>query len=154
MKVTIRSARPADIPILREFEQGIVAAERPFDITLRPDPITYHDIELLIASPDAELAVAENENRVIGCGYAAKKDSRHYTEPAFHAHLGFMFVEPESRGKGVNQMILQHLQSWAKSRGLLEIRLTVYPENRPAVRAYEKAGFVPHILEMRMRLDD
>lgn len=152
MEISVRSASEGDLPILRQFEQGIVAAERPFDETLRPDPITYHDLESLIESADAEVAVAVAEERLVGCGFAAKRASRHYTQPAFHAHLGFMFVEPEYRGRGVNQAILEHLRVWAHRKGLWEFRLTVYPENVPAVRAYEKAGFAPHLLEMRMSM--
>lgn len=154
MRVTVRTAEQSELPTLRRFEQGIVAAERPFDQTLRPDPITYHDIESLIASPDAEIAVAEIAASLVGCGFAVKRESRHYTEPPFHAHLGFMFVEPEYRGQGINQAILRHLLSWAKGKGLTETRLTVYPGNRPAVRAYEKAGFAAHILEMRMNTSE
>ena len=152
--LSVRSAIPADIPTLREFEQGIVKAERPFDETLRPDPITYHDIEKLVDSPDSELAVAEFEGRLIGCGFAVKKVSRHYTEPEYHALLGCMYVVEEFRGQGVIQAVQQYLMDWAKNNGLLEIRLTVYPGNNPAVKAYEKAGFEAHILEMRKRLED
>ncbi|HBE67082.1 MAG TPA: GNAT family N-acetyltransferase [Planctomycetaceae bacterium] len=172
MQVTARTARLSELPTLRRFEQGIVAAERPFDPTLLPDPIAYHDFESLMDSPDAEVAVAEiartekakaktagvktakADSVLVGCGFAVKKASRHYTEPSFHAHFGCMFVEPEFRGKGVNQAILRHLVSWAKSMGLLETRLTVYPENAAAVRAYEKAGFAAHLLEMRMRIPE
>ncbi|MEL6110490.1 MAG: GNAT family N-acetyltransferase [Planctomycetota bacterium] len=154
MTVHVRSATLDDVPMLRRFEQGIVAAERPFDPTLRPDPITYHDLESLIASPDAEVAVAESREKPIGCGFARKRASRHYTEPPFHAHLGFMYVEPDARGEGVNRLILDHLFAWARRNGLTETRLTVYPDNAPAVRAYEKAGFTAHLLEMRMGIDE
>ena len=153
MTVSVRSATLADIPILREFEQGIVSAERPFDETLRPDPITYHDFDALIASADAEVAIAEVESTPIGCGFVVNRESRHYTQPAKHAHIGCMFTHPEYRGQGVSQIILQYLFSWARAAGLSEIRLTVYPENASAVRAYEKTGFEPHILEMRMQID-
>lgn len=154
MPTVVRSATIADIPILREFEQGIVKAERPFDETLRPDPITYHDFDSLIASSDSEVALAEVDETPIGCGFVAKRESRHYTTPATHAHIGCMFVEPSFRGQGVSQTILQYLFAWAKSKGLQEVRLTVYPENESAVRAYEKSGFSPHILEMRMGMKD
>ena len=40
------------------------------------------------------------------------------------------------------------------SVGLPEIHLTVYPDNAPAIRAYEKVGFEPYILEMRLNLDE
>ncbi len=35
-------------PVLRRFEQGVIQAERPFDITLADDPIQYYDIEAMI----------------------------------------------------------------------------------------------------------
>lgn len=43
--------RPAiidDLPILYEFEQGIITAERPYDETLKTHHITYYDLEEMI----------------------------------------------------------------------------------------------------------
>jgi hypothetical protein len=37
----IRKATIDDLPVLLQFEQGIISAERPFDSTLLPDPISY-----------------------------------------------------------------------------------------------------------------
>jgi len=67
-----------------------------------------------------------------------------------YAYLGFMYTVPEFRGLGVNQRIIEALKKWALTKGLIEIRLTVYGDNIPALRAYEKAGFVKHIVEMRI----
>ncbi len=150
----IRSARLEDLPTLLGFEQGIIHAERPFDHTLKPDPISYYDIGDLIASDTAEVAVAEIEGRLVGSGYAVKKASRHYVAPDFHAYIGFLYVDPEHRGKGINQRVLEYLFDWSRQNGLPEIHLTVYPENASAVRAYEKTGFKPYILEMRTNLDE
>ena len=152
--ILIRTATPADLPTLLRFEQGIITAERPYDQTLRPDPISYYDISELIAADDAEVAVAVADGQLIGSGYALKKPSRHYVSPAFHAYIGFLYVEPEFRGQGVNQRVLDHLFAWARANDLPEIHLTVYPDNAPAIRAYEKVGFEPYILEMRMNLDE
>ncbi|MEM6472410.1 MAG: GNAT family N-acetyltransferase [Planctomycetota bacterium] len=152
MSIQTRTATRNDLPTLLGFEQGIIVAERPYDSTLKPDPISYYDLAELIAGADSEVAVAVLDGVIVGSGSAQKKPSRHYTQPEFHAHLGFMFVLPEYRGKGVNHLILDHLFSWARRQGLPEIRLTVYPDNEPAVKAYTKAGFAPHILEMRKRI--
>ncbi|MEM1067730.1 MAG: GNAT family N-acetyltransferase [Planctomycetota bacterium] len=154
MAVTTRPATRIDLPTLLTFEQGIITAERPFDPTLRPDPISYYDVGSFIDSPEALVIVAESDGALIGSGCARKKESLHFTEPAFHAHLGFMYVVPEYRGQGVNQLILQDLLAWARERELLEIRLTVYPENQSAIRAYEKVGMHNHLLEMRMNLKE
>lgn len=152
--ILIRPATPEDLPTLLRFEQGIITAERPYDQTLKPDPISYYDIGEMISDPNAEVAVAVSDGRLIGSGYAIKKASRHYLNPPFHAFIGFLYVEPDFRGRGVNQRVLDHLFAWARANDLPEIHLTVYPDNAPAIRAYEKVGFEPYILEMRLNLDD
>lgn len=153
-EIKIRSAQPDDLPTLLRFEQGIIHAERPYDHTLKPDPISYYDVSALIAADDAEVAVAELDGQLIGSGYARRKASRHYLTPSEHAFIGFLYVDPAYRGKGVNKRVLDHLFAWAKANHLPEVHLTVYPENASAVRAYEKAGFDAYLLEMRVNLDD
>lgn len=152
--VHIRSATDADLPTLLTFEQGIIAAERPYDHTLNPDPISYYDIGEMIRSDEAEVAVAEIDGRLVGSGYAKKKASRHYLTPAWHAFIGFLYVDPDVRGHGINKRVLDHLFAWAKAMDLPEIHLTVYPGNEPAIRAYEKAGFRPYLSEMRYNLNE
>lgn len=151
---TVRAATLSDLPILSEFEQGIVRAERPYDHTLKPDPINYYDVAELIESDSAEVAVAEQAGRLIASGYARKQRARSYVQPDYLAFIGFLYVVPDWRGKGVNQAVLEHLFEWARTQGLPDIHLTVYPENQPAIRAYEKMGFAPYILEMRVNLDE
>jgi GNAT superfamily N-acetyltransferase len=148
--VRIRSATLDDLPTLLEFEQGVIAAERPFDITLREDPIAYYDLKTLLLEDDASVVVAEYYGKVIGSGYAMIKLARHYLDHQYYSYLGFMFTLPEYRGKGVNKAIIESLGKWSISKGLNEMRLTVYNDNHPAIKAYEKAGFKKHIIEMRM----
>ena len=154
MSYHIREATRDDLPVLRTFEQAIITYERPFDPTLRPDPISYYDIGELIDSATATVIVAQIDKTIVASGYAKKKASRSYAMPTDHAFLGMMFVQPEHRGRGVNGLVLDALLEWAKQQGLLEVHLTVYPGNESACHAYQKAGFTPHILEMRKRVDE
>ena len=147
--IKIRPATTADLDTLYRFEQGVITAERPFDSTLKPDPLHYYDIPAMIASPDIELAVAEQNNTLLGSGYARIEPSKPYNIHPLHAYLGFMYVDPAHRGKGINTLIIEYLHQWAKSRGITELRLDVYHHNTSAIRAYEKAGFIPHMLHMR-----
>ncbi len=153
-EIIIRSAVPEDLPVLLTFEQGIIRAERPYDHTLKPDPISYYDVGALISDDNAEVAVAELNGKLIGSGYARRKSSRHYLNPGEHAFIGFLYVDPAHRGQGVNKHVLNHLFDWARANGLPEIHLTVYPGNESAIKAYEKAGFDPYLLEMRLNLDE
>lgn len=142
----------ADLDILLEFEQGIVQTERPFDPTLKDGHINYYDIAAMIEASHVEVVVAELGSEIIGSGYARIEDSKVYLKHLKHAYLGFMYVKPEYRGKGVNKKVVDALQDWAAKRGITEFRLDVYSENSPAIKAYEKIGFKKHLIEMRMEL--
>ncbi len=63
-----------------------------------------------------------------------------------------MYVLPQHRGKGINKMVIAALQEWAASQGMNELRLEVYYQNAPAIKAYEKVGFISHMLAMRKGL--
>lgn len=148
--ILIRKATSADLQWLLEFEQGIIKAERPYDPTLESDPISYYDLSLLIASENAEVLVAEYDEEVIASGYAKIKKAQHFLNHENYTYLGFMYTKPEFRGKGVNRKIIGVLKHWSYSKGLKEIRLTVYDDNAGAIRAYEKVGFKKHLIEMRL----
>ena len=153
MNIIIQAATLNDIPALLACEQGVITAERPFDVTIVPDPTKYYDLELFINSPDVELLVAKIDDEIVGSGYVRiltnQKSYLNYTD---YAYLGFMYVKPAYRGKGVNNMVVEALKQWAISRSITELKLDVYNDNLPAVRAYEKVGFSKLLVEMRMGL--
>ncbi|HXB91106.1 MAG TPA: GNAT family N-acetyltransferase [Puia sp.] len=147
--ITIRKATAADMEVLLRFEQGVISAERPFDPTLKPDPNRYYDLEEMLTASHIYLVVAEYDRRPIGSGYARIEPAKPYLRHTRHAYLGFMYVEPAYRGKGVNKKIIGALADWALSKEITELRLDVYHENVSAIRAYEKAGFIQHMVLMR-----
>jgi len=99
----------------------------------------------------AKVLVACDGEKIVASGYALEKPARPYLDHMTFAYLGFMYTDPAYRGHGVNGKIISGLQKWASSVGLTEIRLHVYSENEPAIRAYEKVGFKKHMIEMRLR---
>lgn len=151
--IFIRKARLSDMDSLLQFEQGVITAERPFDETLKDEPIRYYDLHQLLTAQHIRLLVAQCGNQVIGSGYARIETSKPYLKHPKYAYLGFMYVLPAYRGKGVNKMVIDELKQWAAAQRITELRLEVYHDNVPAIRAYEKAGFNKHMIEMRMGLD-
>ncbi|MFC4222225.1 GNAT family N-acetyltransferase [Flagellimonas marina] len=149
-QITIRNATLDDLPILLQFEQGIITSERPFDVTIKEDPVSYYDLKQMILDDDSCVIVAEMEGKVVSSGYAISKQARHYLDHEFYAYLGFMYTDPAYRGRGINALIVDALKKWSHGKGLKEIRLTVYNDNLPAIKAYEKVGFKKHIIEMRL----
>lgn len=147
--VLIRKAIHSDLAKLLEFEQGVIEAERPFDITLKRTDTRYYDIEEMINASHIELLVAELNGELAGCGYVRIENAKPYLQHTQHGYLGFMYVKPEHRGKGINGKIMEALKSWSVGKGITEFRLEVYYLNESAIKAYEKIGFKRHMIEMR-----
>ena len=150
----VRKATLEDLPVLLEFEQGLIRAERPMDPTIREGKISYYDVGEFIRSDDAEVYVVERNGEILASGYARIKPDRHYLKHKLMGYLGFMFVPEEHRGQGLNQLIIKKLIEWCKGKGLSEIRLDVYQTNESGLRAYEKAGFKRHLITMRLNTED
>lgn len=150
----IRIATIDDLPVLLKFEQGVIEAERPFDPTIQEGNITYYDISELITSPYSEVFVAEIDKEIVASGYAKIKPDRHYLKHTKQGYLGFMYVSEIHRGKQLNKYIIDALLKWCKSHNIFEIRLDVYQDNIPAIKAYEKVGFSKHLINMRLDIEN
>ena len=153
-EIKIRKAAPEDLEQLLLFEQDLIKFERPFDPTVKPDPVNYYDLKAMLTGSHFEVAVAEINNKIIASGYARIDKSKPFLKHENHAYLGFMYVLPEYRGKGINKQIIDHLKNWAASQNVNELRLEVYYDNDAAIKAYEKFGFSRYSLEMRHNLNE
>lgn len=154
MNKEIREAEIEDLESLKKFEQEVIRYERPFDPNIKNDPIEYYDLINLIQREDAYVIVATIDGKIIGSGYALIKNSVPYKNPKQYAYLGFMYVLPKFRGKGINGNIIDSLIDWAKERNITEIQLDVYAENESALNAYKKRSFKPHLLTMRLKTEE
>jgi GNAT superfamily N-acetyltransferase len=150
--VRIRTATPDDLETLLRFQAGVVTAERAFDPTLKQDAVQYYDLEHMISAENVRFLVAEMGAKAVGCGFARIEAAKHYLQHRTHGYLGLMYVHPDYRGQSINGKIVSALKEWCRFMGVTELRLEAYSANEPAVRAYEKAGFSKHVVEMRMGL--
>ena len=153
-EIKIRKASLIDLEQLLAFEQDLIKTERPFDPMVKPDPVNYYDLKAMLTDPQIEMVVGELNNKVIASGYARIDKSKPYLKHSRHAYLGFMYVLPEYRGKGINKKIMDVLKDWASAQNITEFRLEVYYDNVSAIKAYEKVGFSRYFLEMRFNLED
>lgn len=154
MTPTVRKATLEDLPVLMEFMNGLVDAERPMDPTIKEGKVIYYDLSEIIKNDDSELFVVELNNELVASGYAKIKDDRPYLKHKKQGYLGFMFVPEKHRGNGYNKLIIDALLKWCKTKNVHEIRLSVYNNNPSAIRAYEKAGFSKHLVDMRLDISD
>jgi ribosomal protein S18 acetylase RimI-like enzyme len=150
--IVFREALVTEIELLRELEQQVVEAERPYNDSIKPENAIYYDIEHLVASESACVLIAEKEQQVIGTGYLQIRESKASLIHEQHGYLGFMYVDESYRGLGLNQRTMDKLIVWGRARGLSDFYLDVYARNQAAIKAYEKAGFKPSMVEMKLTL--
>lgn len=154
MTPILRIANLDDLPILLEFEQRLIKAERPMDPSIKDGDISYYDISEMIKATNSEVFVVELDDEIVASGYAKIMDDHPYLKHAKQGYLGFMFVPEEHRGKGLNKLILNALIEWCKARNVFEIRLDVYDVNKTAIKAYKKSGFKNYLINMRFDIED
>ena len=120
-------------------EPGVMLPATPeeFQVTVAEEEAVirrHHEREnamfLLAAADDGEL---------IGMWNALGSERR-----ALRPSVEFgMSVARPYRGQGVGYDLLRHGIAWAKSTGIVtRLALTVYAENFPAIRLYERCGFI------------
>jgi GNAT superfamily N-acetyltransferase len=150
-KIVVRKAKLDELPVLYEFEQAIIEAERPYGDSIKENT-NYYDIREMILSDKIMVCVATDGDVIVSSGYAKIVPSKLYHTHDQYVYCGFMYTIPEYRGLGVNQMVIEFLKKWTLENGLNEMRLNVYLDNLSAINAYRKAGFTHNILEMRYPL--
>ncbi|WP_223787976.1 GNAT family N-acetyltransferase [Marinicella meishanensis] len=149
--MNIRTAKPADLPTLLDFEQKIIATERPMDPTLiQNEPISYYPIAEYLEADHTEVLVAEVDGAVVGSVYGQIRERKPFFQTSHLGYIGFMYVRQAQRGQGVSQALIDAITAWFHTQGISEIILHVYAQNPRAIRAYEKAGFEQHLIEMRL----
>ena len=151
---TIRKATQEDLPVLMEFMNGLVDAERPMNPTIKDGKVIYYDLSEIMKNEESDLYVVELNNELVASGYAKIKEDRSYLKHDKQGYLGFMFVPEKHRGNGYNKLIMDTLLKWCKDRNVFENRLDVNATNTAAIRAYEKAGMKKHMVNMRLDIED
>lgn len=151
--MNFREAVISDIDQLFALEQKVVEAERPYNTSIKKGKPIYYDMQKLISDSDSYLIVAEDKGEIVGTGYAQIQLSKESLQHQKHAYLGFMYVSPKHRGKELNKKIIDKLFSWSKNQGVNDHYLEVYSGNSSAIRAYEKIGFKPCLIEMKLNTE-
>jgi len=152
--LNIRAAKKQDSAILLQLEQQVVAAERPFNSTLKAEGAIYYDVQHLLADDASHLMVAEINGEIIATGYVQIRTSKQSLKHELHGYLGFMYVAAAHRGLGINKLIMEALIRWSKEHGVFDLYLDVYDDNDAAIKAYEKVGFTKSLVEMKIHLHD
>ncbi|WP_420467421.1 GNAT family N-acetyltransferase [Panacagrimonas sp.] len=127
VRVTAESPGQAEVLALIE---ALDAYQQP----LYP-PESHHGIDVAALSrPGVIFAVARDDAAIaVGCGALV-------IEAGFD-EIKRMYVQPQYRGQGVAQQILDFLEAQARARDCLELRLETGVLQAAALAFYRRAGF-------------
>jgi putative acetyltransferase len=139
--VAVRLAEPGDAAALVALAEAVGSEPEGWLISERRWRSTANERRYLKAvrrHPDAAVFVAEADKEIVG-RLSISRDphpaSRHV------ADLGLM-VAASSRRRGIGWALLEQAAAWARASDVRKLELHVFPHNEPAIRLYERFGFV------------
>lgn len=123
MNIYIRRLQEADIPRLLSYEQAAFSS-----------PWSEDSFRALLNKPHYMYLVALVDEQVAGiCGMV---------NVCGEGDIDKVLVGESFRGQGIAQQMLGELLAWGEQEGIRDYTLEVRVSNAPAIRVYEKAGFV------------
>ncbi|GGY14389.1 GNAT family N-acetyltransferase [Streptomyces anandii] len=147
----IRTATPADVPVLHALIRDLAAYEKaPDEARATREQLTE---ALFGARPAVFAHVAEDERGEV-VGFALWFLSFSTWRGVHGIHLEDLYVRPEARGGGHGRALLTELARICVARGYERLEWSVLDWNRPAIGFYESLGARPQDEWTVFRLTD
>jgi L-amino acid N-acyltransferase YncA len=133
-RITIRPMRQNDADrVLAIYQEGLDTGQASFEITA-PSWAEFDAAKL----KEHRLVAVDETGQVQGWIAAVPVSSRCvYAGVVEHS----VYVDPQARGRGVGQALLDALIESTEAAGIWTIQSGIFPENRVSLRLHERAGF-------------
>ncbi len=133
MPVSIRPARPGDIPRMAELLEDLFSIERDFQPDVEKQ---VHGLASLVADPSRRSVVlaADRAGEVVGMITVQTLIST--AEGGRVGLVEDVVVDRAFRGRGIGSRLLAEAAEWARRNGLKRLQLLADRENLPAVDFY------------------
>jgi GNAT superfamily N-acetyltransferase len=135
----IRSATPADIPLILRLIRDLATYERaPNEVVATEDGLQ----EVFFGEkPSAEVRLVFEAETAVGFAVFFQNFSTWLGRPGLY--LEDLFVKPEHRGKGFGKALLVDLAKIARDRRCGRMEWAVLDWNEPAIEFYRSLGAIP-----------
>lgn len=152
MEVGSRRAAPDDVPALDDLAQAAIAELLP---TRGGSLYARHEararpLKELLDDDAALVLVGTIDDTVIGYAAASVEDLR---DGSRLAAVSDLFVDPEARGVGVGEALMDDLVAWATERGCIGVDAMVLPGNRETKNFFETFGLTARAIVVHRALD-
>ncbi|MBO9518357.1 MAG: GNAT family N-acetyltransferase [Porphyrobacter sp.] len=149
MSVGIRSATPADLPLIAELIRALAEYEK-LAHEVRFDEATLGE-KLFGPRPYAEVLIGEVDGVPQGFALFFHNFSTFEGKPGIY--LEDLFVRPEARGVGLGKALLVELARLALERDCARLEWWVLDWNEPSIGFYKSLGARPMDEWTVMRVD-
>jgi GNAT superfamily N-acetyltransferase len=136
MNLSIRPARPADLPLIARLIRELAAYEKLVD-EVRFDEALLGE-HLFGTRPHAEVVIGEIDGIPQGFALFFHNFSTFEGRPGIY--LEDLYVRTEARGSGLGKALLAHLAALATERGCARLEWSVLDWNEPAIGFYKRLG--------------
>ncbi len=144
MSLTIRAARPDDVPAIHRFVCDLARFEKaPEQVTSTPELL--HE-GLFGAHPAAEALIAERllaDGATERVGFAIFYHTYSTWTGLRGIWLDDLYITPDARGLGAGGALLKRIAQIAVERGCARFEWWVLDWNTPAIEFYHSRGAVP-----------
>ena len=138
MSITLRAARPADVPTILRFIQGLAEYEKLAHLCVATEAGLTET--LFGPRPYAEVILAFWNDAPAGLALFFHNYSTFLAKPGIY--LEDLFVEPSFRGKGLGKALLKELARVAVERNCGRLEWSVLDWNEPSIQFYKSLGAV------------
>ncbi|MGR4893427.1 GNAT family N-acetyltransferase [Sphingopyxis sp. LARHCG72] len=136
MTISIRSATPADLPLIAQFIRDLADYEK-LAHEVRFDEAKLGE-KLFGPRPYAEVVIGEIDGTPQGFALFFHNFSTFEGRPGIY--LEDLFVRPEARGSGLGKALLTHLAALCTARDCARLEWSVLDWNAPAIGFYQSLG--------------
>ena len=127
------------------------------------DPEVYTDADMnafeqsvreQLTKDNWKIFVAEADEKIVGfLTLQMRSNRRQYGNVAdVDGRIDCLAVGEQYRQMGIGTKLITAMETYLKSQGIFEIRLTVSVHNPAAIKCYEKMGMKPYLYSMRKEL--
>jgi ribosomal protein S18 acetylase RimI-like enzyme len=162
--ITVRKAQVKDINLILSFEKKLYDSavsimennypEHMIDIILIADynEILFNFIKRMIYSKNGAIFISEINNKPVGHMIISIMKSHPIFKMKYYGRINTIYVDKEFRGLGVSSRLKDEAFKWFKNKKINRVSLNVFPDNKPAIKAYQRWGLTLSLLEMRMTI--
>jgi GNAT superfamily N-acetyltransferase len=148
--LVIRSAQPADLDVVTEFEMGVVRYDAHFGGSIpRPatEALVRAESQAALASRPGWTWLAEQDGRPVALATVEPPDAAAWiagmTRPGTTAYLQTMFVRPAERSGGVGAALVRHVHRELDARRI-EMTLLHHAQQNPlSAPFWHRMGYRP-----------